>query len=236
MISDVGTYDEIAEEYYDSERHPTSANLRAASCMFLRRHKHVVAHCAGRVCELGAGRSVFAADCGLAIKRPFLIDISIKMLRHSHSIAVADRQLLVGDVLNLPIRDASVACVVSSLGDPYNGPQLWQEVNRVLESSGTVLYTTPAYEWAMAYRALHGDPSNAAEFDLRDGRAVQVPSTILEPAEQVCMFESVGFEVAEMSHVTLSMLTGESLSPKLKVGGPDLPIVTGFRIEKRQGR
>jgi SAM-dependent methyltransferase len=232
-----GSYEDIASEYYDRIRHPTCANFREASAGILKTwlQKHAVER--GQVCEVGAGNSLLAellVDAGENPHGVIISDPSPSMLAFSNKWINRGAELSLNSAEMIPVASNSLGLVVSSLGDAYNQPTFWEEINRCLRPGGMLFFTTPAYEWAKAFRSKNGeDDMMAAEFQLKDGRRVFVPSWIYPVEKQVELIKNSGLEIWKVVHVPRSTLESEPLSPKLFVGhGDKLHIVTGYLCTK----
>ena len=230
------SYASIASEYYDPLRHPTCANFREASAQLLKRWLRRAAHEAGWVCEVGAGKSLLAellAAEGLTAADLILTDASPSMLAHSRRAAGGKTHLLLCDATALPFGSGRLYALVSSLGDPYNIPRFWAEASRVLRPGGAVLFTTPAYEWATAFRDATNSRAVSAEFELFSGERISVPSWIYARDEQVRMIEQGGLVVEDYAHVAISQITMTPLSRKLLADrGPDATVVEGYLATK----
>jgi SAM-dependent methyltransferase len=235
IITSLSTYDEIAAEYYDAVRHPTCANFLELSTAFLVSRIQRYAPAAKGILEVGTGRSIVApviARKELSLSSVILLDQSPRMLEHSRDWEPYGAKLLVADAANTGLPSASFQLIVSSLGDPYNDANFWEEMNRLLEPGGICLFTTPASEWSGRFRA--GADRTAAEFVLTSGAKVFVRSNIPCLVRQSEMISSAGLDLDEMQAFDASQLSGP-LSPKLLVGGriSPLPVVRGFAVKKR---
>jgi len=233
--TNVSSYEDVSTEYYDSVLHPTCANFREAS-------KHLISEWFQRspliqssVCEIGAGKSLVAE---LLLERQYLqnlllvFDSSQGMLGYSKEFLDPFTRLALAEASNLPIPSESMNLAVSSLGDPYNYSAVWNEVYRVLKPGALWYFTTPAYDWSIAYRAQSGFFDLAA-FELRDGQDALLPSFIYPRDEQLTLFENSGFLVREYAAVTASALTSNRISPKLLLNrGPNAIIVEGYVVQK----
>lgn len=123
--------------------------------------------------------------------------------------------------------------VVSSLGDPYNGEGLWQELRRVLAPGGSVFFSTPSFEWAQTFRRHSGSPVDVAEFTRTDGSVVYLPSFVHAVAEQMQLIRRLGLVVTEVRHTTLRELPLQGRSQKLTdVLLSDDPVVTVFIVRR----
>ncbi len=151
----LGSYADLASEYYDARRHPTCANFREASAVFLAEELAAFNPRGGLVAEIGAGRSLVAeimAGAALARSRLVLIDASHEMLAHSVKWLSAGALGTVADARQLPIGRHSVELGVVPLGDAFNNCAFWSEVARVLRPGGLCLFTVPAFAWAQEFR------------------------------------------------------------------------------------
>ena len=230
-----GTYEDLAAEYYDPIRHPTCANFREASGRLIAAWLPTLLPVVdGWLCEVGPGMSLVAElltkqDAALARLTP--VDSSPSMLRYATPWATAGANLLLGTAFRLPIASESVQLLVSSLGDPYNTSRFLKEVRRVLRPGGAFVFTTPSYGWATSFRPVPG--VKLAEFELSDGRRVEVPSWIYSRDEQLRMFERHGLLQKQVAEAPISELKSEPVSPKLlQVGGLNSSVVTGYLLVK----
>jgi SAM-dependent methyltransferase len=234
----LGTYEDFASEYYDSIHHPTCANFREGSSYVLSGWLKNFPIADSWLCEVGPGKSLIAENLvALSIKlaRLILIDSSPSMLAYSKQWANVGAHLLLGNAVTLPLASESIGLLVSSLGDPYNKRRFWKEVNRVLRPGSMVLFTTPSYDWAYAFRDRgNEDAMKWAEFVLSNGRRVRVPSLIYPIDEQLKLVKESGFLVKEIASVPISALKRECLSPKLLIErGSNASVVTGYALVKR---
>jgi len=231
------SYKDISYEYYDYERHPTCANFREASLYLIRKWLRYINTKNGLLCEIGAGKALLAEILSLRErdKNKLIIMGSVpSMLAYSLQFANRRTCLVTGDALNLPITSESLDVIVSSLGDPYNELKFWREAHRALRDRGTLIFTTPAYDWAVAFRS-KTDVSDMmlAEFELLEGKQVFVPSWIYPRADQIAMIEKSGLFVQEYAKVPLLALNSEHLSPKLlSERGSDAGVVEGYLVTK----
>jgi hypothetical protein len=233
----VGTYEELAKEYYDPVRHPTCANFRQASDHLLVAYLSQHPFGDGWLCEVGCGDSLIAThllERGHGLARLVLIDSAPSMLAYSKRWKQRGARLLLADSTNLPLSSESVEFLVSSLGDPYNGPAYWEEVSRVLRRGAVSLFTTPAYEWAAAFRGGPAAPSmGSAEFQLANGRILCVPSWIYPIREQTQLIQTHRLVVESVVEVPIATLSPTSRSPKLREErGDAASVVTGYLVKK----
>lgn len=231
------TYEDLATEYYDSVRHPTCANFREASAYLLSDWIHLLPIDRGLLCEVGPGKSLlaeFLVALSGALNRLVLIDSSPSMLAYSKKWCNAGAHPVLGEAAMIPLVSGSMEFLLSCLGDSYNERHFWQEVYRVLRPGGISVFTTPSYDWALAFRGGNQkEGMTSAEFELSDGRRVRVPSWIYPVDEQLKQIHENGLLVKEVDHVPISAIKSGKLSPKLMVErGKDASIVTGYVIAK----
>lgn len=224
-------YEALAAEYYDADRHPTCADFREATRILLESFIDAQPALHPSL-EVGAGCSlvaeVFAAR-GIDIAALTLTDASTGMLAHSAIWAARGARVITAAVDAPELPTGPYACIFACLGDPYNGPALWQAVARRLRTGGVCFYATPSFEWAEAFRhAAQQGETSVAEF-LVGGRTLSVPSIILPQPAQREMIEAAGLKV-----IRVDVLPRRALnivrSPKL--GQPrmteDMPVVTSY--------
>src|SRR5436309_2518274 len=114
----ISSYHELAGEYYDAERHPTSANFRDGSVLLVERWVDDDANPSDINWDVGAGDSVLAEVLnarGLALDRTTALDSSPSMLAYSEKWSASGLRLLPGDATQIPAADASAALVLASL-------------------------------------------------------------------------------------------------------------------------
>lgn len=230
-----GTYETIAPEYYDPVRHPTCANFRDASLSILRPWLTERDWRQRVLCDLGAGRSVVAEILARGKDRPrrlCLLDRSPSMVAQTPA-STLPVVTVIGDARALALRDHCLDLAVASLGDPFNDLAFWSEMARVLKPGGLVAFTTPSYEWARSFRAeTPRQLLDSATFIVRGGERVETPSFVLPRHAQSALLRSVGLELETESVVILSELQPAQISPKLRIDGPDLPVVHGYLARK----
>ena len=166
---------------------------------------------------MGAGRSIVAPIMAaemLPLENLVLLDQSPAMLEHSQKWKDHGAKLMIRDASNTGLPAGSIQLIVSSLGDPYNDPEFWQEVSRLLDDDGICLFTISAPEWAERFRAT--SDSMAAEFLLKNGRTVLVRSNIPSVQDQAAMVNDAGLRILEMDGLSAEMLS-LPYSPKLRL-------------------
>jgi ubiquinone/menaquinone biosynthesis C-methylase UbiE len=231
------TYDVIAQEYYDAQLHPTCSNFNQLSRVYLNRHLDVFLR-RRPVLEIGAGHSAVAEllqAAGAPLRGVLITDSSSGMLSHSSKWAAQGAEFSVTNAEHMDATSESFDVLVSSLGDPYNTIQFWAEAARVLRRNGIAIFTTPSFQWAVRYRAVHGHGLlDKAEFRLQDGSQVLVPSKILPLRGQIEMIESAGLVVVDFQDLGADELDGsERRSPKTEVfGNEPSSLIWGFIARK----
>jgi SAM-dependent methyltransferase len=229
----LGSYADLAAEYYDTKRHPTCANFREASAVFLAEELSTFNSIEGLVAEIGAGRSFVAELVPPAVlrqRRLALIDISCEMLAHSMNWLSAGALGIIADAHQLPVGDRCFELIVVVLGDPFNDQEFWYEVARVLRPGGLCLFSLPAFSWAQAFRASVGR-LEVAEFITADRESLALPSLIPPPDRQREMIETAGLVVLRQRTITLREIVLTPWSPKLLPRrGTDAAVLEGFAI------
>jgi SAM-dependent methyltransferase len=213
-------YEDLAFEYYDSDRHPTCANFRLASLHLISQYLSI-SQLEGSplVLEVGAGRSVFV-DLGHRfpnyMQHAIITDRSESMLQYSDRLS-HQVPIVLADAENLPFADSSFDVVISSLGDPYNTERFWRQIGRVLTPNGRCIFTAPASKWADRFRreAQFGQQTLAV-FETKSGRAVAVESIVKNTTDQIDLVERVGLVVTDFLTYTRDMFPKRAhLSPKI---------------------
>lgn len=232
IISPAVSYELVAQEYYDPERHPTCANFREASRLLFRRWLSLVPN-QKLICEVGAGKSLLAEILTEALRSLdtlTLVDESPSMLGYSRALKEFGVKLDLASVFALPYDSKSFDVVASCLGDPYNSISFWGEVRRVLKPGGICLFTTPSWEWAQAFREITDTNSmHSSAFELSDGSQISLPSHIYPQHDQIRLIEWANLSVSEISQVLIRDLSGQKFSPKLVLRrGADASVVTGY--------
>jgi SAM-dependent methyltransferase len=213
------SYEHLAAEYYDSDRHPTCADFRHASLKLIGGYLSLSQRPRQGILEVGGGRSVFmdlAFPGGDLPARAVVTDRSEAMLRHS-DVRNAGLCLVCADAELLPFQDGVFDLLIASLGDPYNTSAFWSEAARVLARGGRCLFTTPALEWSDRYR---GDQQSGergvAHFEMIGGATVAVPSIVLDRAGQMRLIAECGLTPTDVWTFTRDMFPeGTPSSPKI---------------------
>lgn len=190
----VSSYDEVALEYYDATLHPTCADFRVASRIFLQRF-FATENPRGRIADIG---------CGLSLLREFtkddlvLVDQSAKML-------LQNKGSIESRLLNIEISGFGVSefdWVFAILADPFNSVAAWKNICLSLRNKGVCVFVVPSYCWASKFRKNTSDERDGlAHFVKGDGSSVFLPSLINSEADQTALITSVGLRVANFSQM-----------------------------------
>lgn len=231
-------YELVADEYYDNQKHPTCHCFNRLSRLYLERQ---IPEPLGdnKILEVGSGDSSVAAILharGYSLERLIITDASPKMLEYSKKWKHYGAKLRVADAHCLAKSCSNVSLVVASLGDPYNTVDFWREASRVLQPNGKLIFTLPSFEWAARFRSRNEVNSfHSAEFQLKDGSILDVPSFILPLNFQIQMIEEAGYMVSHFEALGLNDLDIEDQSPKLHVFGNDISsLILGFTAHKQK--
>ncbi|MFK4540372.1 SAM-dependent methyltransferase [Bradyrhizobium ottawaense] len=215
----------MALEYYNPDLHPTCADFRVASRLFLEsffgEHKPT-----GRIADVG---------CGLSIVRDFvdrnlvLIDSSAQML--AKNLGSVEKRLL--NVEEQSFGDAEFDWVFAILADPFNSIAVWRNIRSALKDGGRCIFVVPSYRWALNFRAHSSDERKGfACFRKADNSFVYLRSTILSPADQVELIEFAGLRFVNAVHVLMGELP-EIKSPKISDAlSKDQPLLDVYQAEK----
>ncbi|MGJ3232643.1 MAG: methyltransferase domain-containing protein [Oceanicaulis sp.] len=212
-------YKHIADEYYDSMLHPTCHLLGLISYRFLSCAVSTSEH--QLIVEVAAGK-------GLPIysKFPKLIstDKNFEMMIFNRN-----SEKIVCDAISLPFSDSSIDIVIGGLIDPFNKPDFFSEVYRVLRPGGLLFFTVPSFLWASNFRAKN--EMNVAKFLYRENQNFDLDSYIYDVHVQKQILNSVGF--ASTSWSPLYANPNDPEAPKLDIARScRLPIVDGYSSAK----
>lgn len=230
----VACYEDIAAEYYDPRLHPTCRDLRELSDQFFRSHLLAGLPDDGDLVEIGPGSSTLAPVAAAmgALSRVILVDSSRRMLSYSDQWIAAGARSVVASAGATGLRSGSVSLIVSSLGDPYNVPEFWREVARLLKPNGRCLFTTPSFKWSSHFRS--GSDQEVAEFLRSDGARLFMPSYVNDEKQQVLMIEAAGLFVEGWEAFGTELLSTEP-APKLLCVRTGTPVVAAY-VVKAGGR
>jgi SAM-dependent methyltransferase len=226
-IADAVAYESIANEYYDEKLHPTCADFRQASSIYLTRF-FGENNPRGRLADIGCGRSLIAdfREQGLV-----LIDASSEMLLQNPS----SREKRLADVERDPIGYSEFDWIFAILGDPYNTRATWANIGRALKAGGRCLFIVPSYEWATRFRTRSSEEKpNLACFINARGESIFLPSLIFEQKDQEKMISDAGLTPVETEHVLVGDLAHVK-SPKIfKVLSRDQYLLDTYHVKKTQ--
>lgn len=200
------SYEQVAAEYYDPALHPTCHNLRVGSEIGLQTVFESMEPCSAPYLELGAGASL-AEHAAFNKAMVVCVDLNPAMLAHSTA-----GKLVVADAFRLPTRSAAFEGVFGSLIDPFNVPELYAEVLRVLRPGGCFVFSVPDVTWVRHNQAADELPPHSAGITLRTGETVIVPSYVWSYGEQEHHLREAGFSDVSRSDVPIDAMAPESLS------------------------
>jgi SAM-dependent methyltransferase len=224
-ILEIGSYEEVALEYYNAALHPTCADFRSASRIVLQRLFSRDAP-QGRIADVGCGLSLLSE---FVTENLVLIDASSKMLaQNSRNI---EKRLV--NVEERSFAQSEFDWVFGILADPYNSAQAWNNLSSALKVGGSCLFVVPSYRWASKFRSsvLEEQPG-FAHFVKADNSSIFLPSIVYPQAEQFALIESVRMRVSNFEQIFVRELTNIS-SPKIsKVLAADDPILDVYFTDK----
>lgn len=230
VSTSVAYYEDIAAEYYDHRLHPTCRDLRKLSDQFFCSHLLAGLPDDGDLVEMGPGASTLAPVAAAigTLSRVILVDSSRRMLSYSDRWIAAGARSVVAPAEATGLCSGSASLIVSSLGDPYNIPEFWTEVARLLKPNGRCLFTTPSFEWSSQFRS--GGVQEVAEFLRSDGARLFMPSYVSNETDQVMMIEAAGLFVDGREAFGTELLSTEP-APKLLCVSEGTPVVSAYIVE-----
>lgn len=186
-------YDRIAAEYYD-RRHITTRNFEAATRAVTTELLPIPVHGAIFV-EIGAGAGAESLKyISLASGKIISTDNSREMLlRQPRGGATLLRMQCCAWAL--PFRSGCIDGAFAFLADPYNIPEFYAEIARVLRPRGLFLISLPTLIWGEALRSSEGIPLHETAFVEAGGETVHAPSYLISDDEFVSRLTSAGFVV-----------------------------------------
>jgi SAM-dependent methyltransferase len=198
-ILNLGTYDDVASEYYDEQLHPTCADFRDASRAALREFFRREAP-KGRMAEIGCGISLLSE---LSPDDLVLVDSSAKMLSKNRT--TAEKRLMNVEIDGFG--EGEFDWVFAVLADPYNSKAAWLNITRALKHGARALFMVPSYYWASHFRSVAGGERDGfARFDRADTSSVFLASVIYSRDEQISLIRSAGLAVLECKHVPVQAI------------------------------
>jgi len=219
------SYESVSAEYYDARRHPTCANFTEASHLLFDIFQDEIGNHllslirSGDFLDVGCGRSVLAQELlsrNTHWRRLVLADDAPGMLAHSRVFCGESVELMLATGSALPLDDASIDVATAFMGDPFNTPETWRELARVIRPGGLALLTMPSFEWANTFRSTSlGERIGAALFVVEARDEIHLPSHVMSRPEQEKMVQSTGFTPVAYRNVRTTELKGP-LSAKLE--------------------
>jgi hypothetical protein len=225
-ILEQASYEHVASEYYDERCHPTCADFREASRLFLKRIFEFERP-AGLLADVGCGRSLVSE---FASKNLVLIDNARAML----DLNLDHREKRRIDIVEEPFGNSEFDWIFAILADPYNEIGAWMNIAKALKPQGQGVFIVPSCCWASKFRASSkNEIAGKARFDLSSGESLFLPSTILLPAQQKALISSCGLHIDRLDHVYVGNLP-EIRSAKISsVLGPDEALLDIYRVRKQ---
>jgi hypothetical protein len=216
----VVSYDVLGEEYYDSRLHPTCADFRELSRLYIGTQLKLLEGRDRDVIEVGSGRSLAAelmSELGMDLGRLTITDASQAMLRHSADWEKSVAEIRVLDATKIAESGVRSDVLIASLADPYNTPAFWQGVKAALNPHGLVIFTTPSFDWADNFRSAHGlKGRHLAEFKSPKFGSFFVDSNVISLSEQIAQMCSAGLVVVDFKALGWSKSQPEARSRKIK--------------------
>ncbi|TWB45469.1 methyltransferase domain-containing protein [Nitrospirillum pindoramense] len=217
------SYNDIGLEYYDPVAHPTCHNFREAGIRLISHFLSETPGEFGKILEIGCGMSIIEEIKPIKISKKshvVLSDLNINMISHSMNLKSMNIDIVLCDAGKLPFKNRYFDLVISNLGDPYNGRNMWESVNSILHHGGMFMYTTPSIEWANSFRSGRKEISDKAYFQKKDGSDLYLPSNIMTDDEIVKLAEDSGFRMLSIEKFENIHLLKKPISPKLSHGTP----------------
>ena len=236
MIRHFSPYDQVADEYYDPDRHPTCANFRQLAHLFISdlRRDFIFEEKLrnGRVLETGAAFSlaaeIMSRDFG-NLSNLTIQDASEAMLAHSVRWQNSLKEIYVSDARQLRAGDASYDIIFSILADPYNDARLWTEISRVLAEGGYWVLTTPSHHWAKKFRS--GSDLKSSRFVIAYQEEVDLPSFTYPVPQVIRGVENAGQFFRRYKCLTIGDIEGQ-VSEKLYAKGAGGSVLDCFLFQK----
>jgi len=231
-------YELLASTYY-SVLHPTSRVFDFIISHYLEEHKPFIKP-QHFYLEVGCGKTKLDENCKDQKANLILVDISRKMLLHSGRYLQKPYVYgLIASAFRLSIADNSMAGVYSFLGDPFNIPNYFKEVFRVVEQGGVFLHIVPCYLWATTLREKLGVATDVTVL-INNNEKIVAPSFVLSKNCFELTLLEMGFSEALAEDLMLPRDFPREQLPKhilipsqeLKLDPYKLPILTAVHAIK----
>lgn len=238
-LRDVGTlgrllkekWDQIAPDYYGN-LHPTTRNFDAVIGCYLPYYLELVSK-QGLFLDLGGGCGRLPEYLCSPQAKIVVGDISLPMLKTGRAARQGISYIQLS-AFQLPFRDEVFDAVVSILGDSYALPEAFQEIHRILKSTGIFIIALPSKLWASVLRPKIGLPADETVLTSSSYGAIRVPSVLYSEAElQNCLLNTHFEDVQVRSFASKGVIEESTLSPHILTASSDfnaspldLPIVT----------
>lgn len=228
-------YDKLAREYYNAKLHPSSAVFRELSIVALNRHNHFLRG-KGKYVEFGCGLGVL--DTLVQSDQVVLTDNSPQMLQHAIDRTSDSVSCLQTDALRSCFEKNSVSVAVALLADPYNVPEFFNEMNRVVRLGGALIFSTPSHEWAVALREKVGLDETETRFTTQESGIISAPSFVRSRQKQESVLREAGFSIVAFEQLAVQDSNCnpsphvQLAAKKLNVSDRILPIVDFYVTKK----
>jgi SAM-dependent methyltransferase len=224
-IPEESSYDSVAAEYYDEKLHPTCADFRSASRIYLEKLFDEVRP-AGRFADIGCGRSLLT---DFQSHNLVLIDNSNQMA--GQNAPSFEKRLL--NVEQECFGEGEFDWIFAVLGDPYNSLKTWQNIYRALKVGGQCVFILPSVCWARKFRSRENEERpNFARFVTSNGSTVFLRSLVVDPDQQREMIADAGLSLVAIEHVLVGDLPFVR-SPKIsEFLTADQELLDVYRAEK----
>lgn len=235
LIVEESTYNEIANEYYDFEKHPTCGAFDELTTTFLESYFGALDIKKKTICEVGAGRSKVAQVLSSNLDHLSsicLMDSSAKMLDWSKLSVHPKIEYQISEASDMHRFGNKYDIIVANLGDPYNTLDFWQSVSKALASDGRCVFTTPSYRWSDSFRKSSSrEIENRALFELADGSSYFVPSFVYDRANQEQMFQKASLKLISYQPLSVDML--KIIPSKIKHLKLSDPLIECYELERQ---
>src|SRR4051794_22777325 len=135
-------------EYYDETLHPTCADFRLASTLYLRR-LFASETVEGRIADIGCGKSIL-----LEMPLPTSSNRDLVLVDESNDMLLQnDRRRGNFEIRKLDLRTSVFGTVefdwvFAIMADPYNTLSAWSNIGRALKPLGQCIFVVPSFTWS----------------------------------------------------------------------------------------
>ena len=191
---EIGSYEDVALEYYDARLHPTCADFRAASSSFLQKLFREQ-NPKGRIADIGCGRSLLSE---FVTDHLVLVDASPRML--AQNLGPAEKRLV--DLEKHNFAQSEFDWIFAVLADPFNSEAAWANISSALSEGGRCVFIVPSYQWVSKFRSsIEEEKEGFARFVRADSSSIFLPSTVYPPRQQIALIEAVDMKLTSFQQV-----------------------------------